>query len=187
MFFPPLSPPDQANILPFSLLYFPFTLFSTQPNIPLVLSCLHEKDKLKSAIPTLSLMSSLRCETYQLRKHHLSTFSSYSLDSQSNSFDVVCTNIWNSSLMVLLKALRRIWLQKGIHKHMVFDHMETFSHEAGLNYVEIIHFIAVSYSQPFYQLDIKNASLHGEPYEEVYMLLPVGSTLYVTCERLWMA
>lgn len=62
-----------------------------------MLSCLHEKDKLKSAIPTLSLKSSLECETYQLGKHHLSTFSNYSLDSQSSSFDVVRTDIWNSS------------------------------------------------------------------------------------------
>lgn len=90
-FFPLSLLPTKHTYYPFSLFYVLSTLFSTQPNIPLVLSCLHEKDKLKSAIPTLSLKSSLECVTYLLGKHHLSTFSSYSLDSQSSSFDVVRT------------------------------------------------------------------------------------------------
>lgn len=49
--------------------------------------------KLKLAIPALSRMPSLGCEACKLGKHH-SYFSHSSRDRQTESFDVVQTDIW---------------------------------------------------------------------------------------------
>jgi hypothetical protein len=49
--------------------------------------------KLKFAIPTLSHVSSLECEACQLGKHHRSSFSSSGPSRQSESFDLVHTDI----------------------------------------------------------------------------------------------
>ena len=50
--------------------------------------------KLKSAIPALSHVPSLKCEVCQLGKYHRSSFSSSSHSRQPESFDVVHTDIW---------------------------------------------------------------------------------------------
>lgn len=72
--------------------------------------------------------------------------------------------------MVLLNALRRDWLQNDTHKHMVLiDYLETFSPMARLNFVQILLFVVISRSWPLYQPEIKNAFLHGNLKEEVYM------------------
>ena len=67
------------------------------------------------------------------------------------------------------------------------DNLETSSPVACINFVQILLSVEISFSWPLYQLDIKNAFLQGEIYEEVYinhpldMLLLVVITLYVTC------
>ena len=53
--------------------------------------------KLKSAIPALSHVPSLKCEACQLGKHHVSSFSNSSHSRQPESFDVVHTDIWGPS------------------------------------------------------------------------------------------
>lgn len=50
--------------------------------------------KLKLAILALSHMSSLGCEACKLGKHHRSYFLRSSHDRQTESFDVVQTDIW---------------------------------------------------------------------------------------------
>jgi len=47
------------------------------------------------------------------------------------------------------------------------DYQETLSLVARLNSIQILLFVAVSHSWPLYQLDIKNAFLHGDLKEEV--------------------
>ena len=47
------------------------------------------------------------------------------------------------------------------------DYQETFSLVARLNSVQILLSVVVSRSWPLYQLDIKNAFLHGDLKEEV--------------------
>lgn len=50
---------------------------------------------------------------------------------------------------------------KGYTQTYGVDYLETFSLVARLNSVRILLSIAVSQSWPLYQLDIKNAFLHG--------------------------
>jgi hypothetical protein len=48
---------------------------------------------------------------------------------------------------------------------------------AGLNSIRILLSIAVNCSWPLNQLDIKNAFLHGDLSEKVYMDQPLGSVV----------
>jgi hypothetical protein len=63
---------------------------------------------------------------------------------------------------------------KGHTQTYGVDYLETFSPVARLNSVRILLSFAVSHSWPLYQLDIKNAFLHGDLKEEVYMDQPPG-------------
>ena len=60
--------------------------------------------KLKFAIPTLSHVPSLECEVCQLEKHHRSSFSSSGPSRQSESFDLVHTDIWGPSCISTLNG-----------------------------------------------------------------------------------
>jgi hypothetical protein len=77
--------------------------------------------KLEFAIPTLSHVPSLKCEACQLGKHHRSSFSSSGPSRQSESFDLVHTDIWGPSRISTLNGFlyfvifvddysRRTWL-----------------------------------------------------------------------------
>jgi hypothetical protein len=63
---------------------------------------------------------------------------------------------------------------KGYTQTYGDDYLETFSHLARLNFVRNLLYVSVSRSWPLYQLDINNAFLHGDLYEEVYMNQPLG-------------
>ena len=63
---------------------------------------------------------------------------------------------------------------KGYMQTYDVDYLETFSPVAHLNFVWILLSVAVSHSWPLYQLNIKNAFLHGDLKEEVYMEQPLG-------------
>jgi len=73
------------------------------------------------------------------------------------------------------------------------DYQETFSPVAKLNTVRVILSLAANLDWPLHQFDVKNAFLHGNLKEEVYMTFHQG-TLYphvprlcVNCRRLCMA
>jgi len=60
-------------------------------------------------------------------------------------------------------------MAKGYIQTYGVDYIETFSPVARLNSVHILISVAVNHQWPMYQLDIKNAFLHGDLYEEIYM------------------
>jgi hypothetical protein len=63
---------------------------------------------------------------------------------------------------------------KGFTQTYGLDYTETFSHVAKLNSIRIITSLAANLDWPLHQLDVKNAFLHGDLNETVYMAQPPG-------------
>jgi hypothetical protein len=54
------------------------------------------------------------------------------------------------------------------------DYDETFAHVAKMNTVRLIISCAKNFGWHLHQLDVRNAFLHGDTEEEVYMEIPPG-------------
>jgi Reverse transcriptase (RNA-dependent DNA polymerase) len=63
---------------------------------------------------------------------------------------------------------------KGFTQTYGIDFQETFSSVAKLNTVRILLSLAANLDWPLHQFDVKNAFLHGDLEEEIYMDIPPG-------------
>lgn len=63
---------------------------------------------------------------------------------------------------------------KGYTQTYGIDFQETFSPVAKLNTIRVILSIAANLEWPLHQFDVKNAFLHGDLEEEIYMDIPPG-------------
>ena len=65
-------------------------------------------------------------------------------------------------------------MEKGFTQTHDIDHLETFSLVAKLNTIRVLLSLAANLDWPLHQLNVKNAFLHGDLEEEVYMDIPPG-------------
>ena len=62
--------------------------------------------KLRHVVPVMSYVSSLRCDSYELGKHHCATYQSRVNIYNSSAFELVHSDVWGPSHVLSIKGFR---------------------------------------------------------------------------------
>ena len=73
-----------------------------------------------------------------------------------------------------LERYKASLVAKGYTQTYGVDYQETFAPMAKMNTIRILLSLAVNFDWELQQFDVKNAFLHGELEEEIYMSIPAG-------------
>ena len=71
-----------------------------------------------------------------------------------------------------IERYKAIFVAKGYTQTYGINYRETFSPVAKLRAIIVLFSIVANLDCPLYQFDVKNAFLHGDLEEEVYMYIP---------------
>ena len=78
-----------------------------------------------------------------------------------------------------IERYKAILIAKGYTQTYGIDYMEAFSPVAKINTIRIFLSLATDLDWPLHQFDVKNAFLHGDLQEEVYMELASGCNMQI--------
>ncbi|XP_071740639.1 uncharacterized protein [Rutidosis leptorrhynchoides] len=114
------------------------------------------------------------CHACQLGKHPRLPFS-VSSSNVNSIFDIIHSDLWTSSISSLSSLKYKARLVANDRSQQVgIDCDETFSPVLKPDTIRTVLSLTISMHWPVHQLDVKNAFLHGQLSETVYMHQPPG-------------
>ncbi|CAL2227071.1 unnamed protein product [Prunus armeniaca] len=136
------------------------------------LSAIHIPTKVSEALKDTKWVQAIKEEMKALEKNQTWTLETIPRGKKTIGCRWVFTIKHNADGSIERYKARLV--AKGYTQTYGIDYEETFAPVAKLNTVRVLLSLAANLDWPLHQFDVKNAFLHGELTEEVYMDIPPG-------------